>query len=466
MGVACNSLGLLVGIALLVVVEGCGKNKPAGDTSNSDEPSDSLDTSMDEPEVDIPIDTSPGDQDVAPDDPAPDSPVDSTFDDPESVGDAMPWDSGVTPGDACFTPIDAGFDPVLDAFELSAPGRDPTPCEGCCRQVTFWDGNEVLDNVDVWGRFMVYRATSRIAPYLYSQIRLVDLQTYQEYILERGTYNSPENMGYSLQFPSIYESNVIYLRYLGAGTSLPLTYDVILVPLIGEGSTIVHSGTVVDGGWGPHDIHMYGDNAVWDENRTPLPAGQELYLLHISTGELQKISLGMCCVGSQAIWGTKVVYSDVGMDILMYDIETGETIHVTDDLYDQWDCEIWDNIVAWVDTRNGGNEGTRTNADIYMYDIVTGETRQVTTNPFTQMGELDVYEDMIVWRDLRDDPEHPDDWMAARNLNIYGYLIPFSTEYSMTRYDGAEGYPRLYGDKFFYGALDTYGFFSMFMFQL
>jgi hypothetical protein len=357
---------------------------------------------------------------------------------------------------------------VLDAFEVAPPGREPTTCEGCCRQVTFWDGNEVMDHVDVWGRFMAYKGSSSHLPVYDFQIRLVDLQEGVEYVVERGSASASTGLGTSLKDPSLYESNLMYVRVIGNGPAPTLaSYEVVLVSLTGEASRVVHSGTVMANyGWGPRDIHMYGDYAVWDENRIGAPAGQELYLFHIPSGNLEKISLGICCVGYQAIWGTKVVYSNVGMDILMYDIETGETTYLTYDMYDQWDCEIWDNIVAWVDTRNGGHEGTRTNADIYMYDIITGETRQVTTNPFTQMGEIDVYEDMIVWTDLRDDPDYPSDWMEADNYSIYGYIIPSSAEYSMTRYPGFEYTARVFGDRFFYGARDSSNIYSMFMYQL
>jgi beta propeller repeat protein len=455
MGTTHDKRGLiLVVLVCSYITMGCGRGGRTRDDSGVDltDPLDVYDTVLD-----------------------PDGPVDIPEVNP-TLDDAGTDEQDVEVGEDCFTALDPGFEPDLSGFTPDPPGWDPTPCPGCCRQITFWGssltpGEMRIEYFDVWGAFAVYRTISHTSPVYRTQIRLVDLEHGDEYVMDEGSYDSDTDEGTGVQSPAIHGSQVMYVRYIDYSID-DRAYEVVLASLAGDEPRVVHSGTYLPGGWGPLDVKMYGDHAVWQQNHTSLPGMQEIHVLDIPTGDVSIISEGGCCVADPDIWGTKVVYtyatSYMGSgyyDILMYDIETGLTSRITEDLFDQWDPEIWEDVVVWVDARNGGDSGTRTNADIYMYDIGTGVTRQVTTNPYTQMGDLDVYGDMIVWEDLRDDPLYPDDWMRSTESNIYGYRISTSTESRVTSMPGSEGYARVFGDRVFYCKRDSINILSMFMVQ-
>ena len=57
---------------------------------------------------------------------------------------------------------------------------------------------------------------------------------------------------------------------------------------------------------------------------------------------------------------------------------------------DQQAPDIYGNVIAWEDNRNGMN-----NWDIYTYDLSTGSEQRITTNPFNQNNPA-IYKNFIV----------------------------------------------------------------------
>ncbi len=121
------------------------------------------------------------------------------------------------------------------------------------------------------------------------------------------------------------------------------------------------------------------------------------------------------------IYGTKIVWQDDRnghWDIYMYDLgddgtmgtaDDGGEMRITDNGSDQKSPKIHGNRIVWVDDRNE-------NRDIYMYDLGPdgkkgtvddgGEVR-ITNDSSNQGGYdatcLDIYGDIIVWEDYRND---------------------------------------------------------------
>lgn len=465
-----KGLWLLLSIHLLVstVLSACGSCRETGSDASTDDVDAWGDTYAD----------TAGEFDAVEDDPLDVTDEDVAVETDTRIDDVLPGDVDIievvevdpcfdpAPGaDGCFGYIEAGFEPDLSGLVPAAPSREPTPCPGCCRQVSFSDLDYVYDE-SVWGRFVAYISHSPSSKNF--QARLVDLDEDEEYIIDETDYTTLVSPG--LRSISLYKSIVIYSKmWFTDDTYAELAHELVLVRLDRDEREVIYSGVVPAGGYGPDQIDVFGDHAIWVENRTGITAGQELYLMHLPTRSVSVISVGGRAATNPSIWGDLVVYKDYSSGphkILLYNIADGTTSVIDDGLQDKWDPQIWEDLVVWVDTRNGGDQATRTNSDIYMRNLMTGETRQVTTNPYTQMDRIDVLGDRVVWTDLRDDPLYPSAWSQADNLNIYGYSISTGQECRMTDGEGIEGHPRLFEDRLLYIMRDDFGFLSLFMVQL
>ena len=113
--------------------------------------------------------------------------------------------------------------------------------------------------------------------------------------------------------------------------------------------------------------------------------------------------------------------------LLIFSARGSTEFTITIDPYNQYDPAIYDDIVIWVDERNG-------NSDIYGYNLSTREEFPITTNPFEQYFPA-IYEKIIVWTDTR-----------HGNEDIYGYDLFTGKEFQITTDLDDQDVPAIYED--------------------
>jgi len=370
----------------------------------------------------------------------------------------------------CFSPLDAPYYDVSFLWTKIEPDREPMPCEGCCRQVTFGPDDDWF-HFDVWGRYVIYNSCYQLPPIEFTrcEIRFKNVDERTEYVVEKAR-EWP-----IFRHPAIYEDKFVYGReYLLSSDTLRCE---IIKGSITEGTKEViftydyPYGNPDDsywcpGGWSP--IDLYGRYAVYESNRSGLGAGQQIYLLDIETGEERKISLGEGGVGFPRIWKNLVVYFGFyeGPDIYLYNIDTGETENLTkrpDHLNTREGFPaIWENIVA---LRHGPPEmDDDAWADIYMMDLNIRELIPVCLNPAGIMWAIDIYDDLIAWTDLRNDP-CPNFECRTTNTDIYYYRISNGTEHRGSFKTGNEYSPHIWQNRIFFEMKDSANLGNVFMIE-
>jgi beta propeller repeat protein len=112
-------------------------------------------------------------------------------------------------------------------------------------------------------------------------------------------------------------------------------------------------------------------------------------------------------------------------DIYMYDLSTSRLKTVsTSGTADEPD--IYGNIVVWRDMRNDGN------SDIYMYDLSTSKEKRITTSRTAESPTI--YGNKIVWQDNR-----------KGNWDIYMYDLTTKKETQITTNSSDQILPAIYG---------------------
>lgn len=80
-------------------------------------------------------------------------------------------------------------------------------------------------------------------------------------------------------------------------------------------------------------------------------------------------------------------------DVLIYDIEARETLHLDTPTTKQHSTSVYGSRVVWGDTTGG-------QGDIYLYDIETGEETRLTDDPFDQISPL-IFGNLVTFIDYR-----------------------------------------------------------------
>jgi beta propeller repeat protein len=151
----------------------------------------------------------------------------------------------------------------------------------------------------------------------------------------------------------------------------------------------------------------------------------------------------------------------------MYDLSSEEEKQVTVNESWQEGPAIYENRIVWTDMRNSNltpDDWMQWNVDIYMYDLTSGEETQITTDGSNQLLPA-IHGDSIVWEDYRNHAEATDinpileelQW----NSDIYMYNISSQEEKQITVNESSQEYPAIYEEKIVWvdmrnGYLDIY----------
>jgi len=200
---------------------------------------------------------------------------------------------------------------------------------------------------------------------------------------------------------------------------------------------------------------IYEDRIVWTDMRN---GNADIYMYDPASGEEIQLTDNRSDQWYPAIYNDRVVWEDTrngNADIYMYNITSGEEIQITSNGAPQIDPVIYGDIIAWTDARDvnlteedmnlGLQDILLFNTDIYMYDLSSGEEKQVTVNESWQEGPA-IYEDRIVWTDMRNSNLTSDDWMQW-NVDIYMYDLTSGKETQITTDGSNQLLPAIYGDS-------------------
>jgi hypothetical protein len=368
--------------------------------------------------------------------------------------DQLPWD--------CFTPFDAPGDLIPADWEPVLPDRDPTPCDGCCRQVTIspYDNTEAYD---VWGNYLVYVVARSSGGYL-GQIRIKHIDMQQEYIIRE------EERGSSSAFlgpPAIHEDKLVYPFGYDTGTDTRRC-ELVQVTLASGISETVHSFDVSREGWCPGSaeyIAFNGTHIAYGANKVGGTGMEQIFLFDIETREEIQISQGSCCVRQPRMWGSTVVYDGwytYSEEIYLYNIDTGTTTNITNDDFDgrrnQRTPAVWNNLIVYVD---GPYAATEQEANIVLWNLASSESTIICGNAASQLWP-DISGDLIAWIDLRNDP-CPNLECREVNTDIYYYRLSEGREHQLTSSYGVEAKPRIWNNRIFFKMIDADGIISIFM---
>lgn len=214
---------------------------------------------------------------------------------------------------------------------------------------------------------------------------------------------------------------------------------------------------------------IYGNVVVWEDYRN---GNADIYMYNISSGEEMQVTTNESLQVDPAIYGDIIVWTDTrdvnttiegenltlqdilqyNADIYMYNISSGEETQVTNNTSWQEGAVIYEDTIVWTDMRNANltsDNWLDWNVDVYMYNITTGEETQVTTNESNQLLPA-IYGDRIVWEDYRNFNEtvniNDTDEIVVWNSDIYMYNISSQEEMQVTSNDSSQEYPAIYND--------------------
>jgi beta propeller repeat protein len=389
--------------------------------------------------------------------------------DADGIEDPVPDDAAdgvdTLPPD-CFTPIDAPAYEIYSGWEVVEPDREPMPCEGCCRQVTFSPYD--VRTYDIWGNIMVYRwVKDDTITDCREEIRILDLTGGKEHIVHHIEGRVDMFTGLAL-----FQDAFVYV-YHHNNSETTQRCDIFLCN-ISSGC----SGTILeielareDGYWCPgygSPLDMDENYVVYESNRQGITAGQQIYLLDVTTGEERQISVSTGGVLGPRIWGKKVVYFgwyQGNPEVYLYDIETGATENLTnsfDSIISEDFPALWENMIAY---RRAPSEAEADfQGDVYMMDIFERVPVPVCAHPSTVIGRIDIFSDIVAWVDYRNDP-CPNGECRETNTDIYYYRISSGVEFQGVPNPGIEGRPRIFDNRIFFVMHDITDYFNVFMIE-
>lgn len=365
----------------------------------------------------------------------------------------------------CFTVFDSPSDLIPTDWVAVLPDREPTPCSGCCKQVTIspYDGFGIYD---IWGNYIVYQIRLDGGPDdNISQIRIKNIDKAEEYIVADSVYTSDtkEQLGY----PVIYENIIVYPFSFKTSEDVRRC-ELVQVELSSGDRETIYQFDIPSSGWCPGSadtIDLYSNYLVYGSNKNGDPGRQQIFILNIDEREEKQISAGSCCTGFPRIWKNYAVYFawyTYSEEIYLYEIDTENTTNITDDdsdgRRDQRLPAIWENHIVYVD---GPHTDTEQNSDIILHGIEAEETTSVCLNPAAQLRP-DIFGDLIAWKDYRNDP-CPNLECRETNTDIYYYRISTGRESQATSEPKIETKPRIWGDRIFFQMRDSEDILSIFM---
>jgi len=229
---------------------------------------------------------------------------------------------------------------------------------------------------------------------------------------------------------AIFEDKLVYIIYT-LGESPPCKTALRLFDFdtaVDEILVCDHDGEVNSG------LDMYFNTIVWSGKEIEAFAS-DLFIFDLATMEKTRLTEWQMAFNPR-LWGRQFVFEMSGVshrDVFLWDLDVMNYRNLTGHPSAQWDPDIWENRVVWVDHRNDppGSHISPHNCDIYWCDLPDCVPFPATTNWASQ--EMPTVEgDWIAWIDYRNDinPLNPAS-SYHDNLEIWGYNISTGEEYQL-----------------------------------
>jgi beta propeller repeat protein len=179
---------------------------------------------------------------------------------------------------------------------------------------------------------------------------------------------------------------------------------------------------------------LYGDRIVWADARDIT-----IHLYNLTTGKETVLPSYLLEPKSPSLYGDTIVWQDLDSfsqyKIIMYNTTTATTDSI--DVYNDWiqstNPKIYRDEVVWQDFGSG------TEWNVYLYNITTGIQTAITgvTNGINEKSPA-LFDNFIVYENWSDPSAFPDIWL---------YNISNSTAVQISKVDGPERFPDIYGSK-------------------
>jgi beta propeller repeat protein len=253
---------------------------------------------------------------------------------------------------------------------------------------------------------------------------------------------------YDQWHPSIYNNIIVWEDLRNADTDIYM-YDI---------NTGIE--TLITDSSDQFNPAIFGNIIVWEDYDK---GDSDICMYDITTGIETRLTTDSSNQINPVIYGDKIVWENhnpnTNSDIAIYDIQSHQ-ITILDRPYNQYQPAIYDNIIVFVDrisVQKGKSNKVEEDFSIYMYNLFTQEEKLLTNNK-DEKGNPDIYGEIIVWWDSRND---------VRNVNqpwdIYMYDLSNDTEDRVTTNEEYQGYPVIFKNNIVYedarnGNLDIYIF--------
>ena len=141
---------------------------------------------------------------------------------------------------------------------------------------------------------------------------------------------------------------------------------------------------------------------VVDREYAAIGPDNEIYLVNIETGEINKVADDGCLQCQAAFSEHYVAWTNRSDDIFVVDRATSEQRRITDVPARRRALKISGHWLVWMDRRNESGQHYA-NFDIYGYNMKTGEEIPVAIAPGSQRSPS-IHGNTVVWADNRNSP--------------------------------------------------------------
>ncbi len=319
-------------------------------------------------------------------------------------GEAEPPDIGAddAPGDVGADAPDGNDGPPEDTADSDAVDVTPPPCGVGPVRITP-EGRNVSGGWKISDGHLSYNTSEADGMWV------VDLRTgEEERICSARGYSEGESCGTGF----VHDGRVVWNlvdRVDGAAERRVRTY---IRDAIGEAPRLLWDSTEHSGkrvlAWGFNGTYL-----LWEKSapNPPVDPLSEIHILNVDTLEDRVMASGTypwSVVGHADLWGDRFVYQELvdssQARVMMHQISTGVTTAIGDSPCDHYDPSIWEDRVAWIDSRNeecSGGYWVCENPDVYVR--FPGDGGQMVEDEGSIQQHVDIFGDWVVWDDERND---------------------------------------------------------------
>jgi hypothetical protein len=315
---------------------------------------------------------------------------------------------------------------------------------------------------DVWDTRIVYLNT------IY-QLYTVDWMAQEALKIPDLSAEFPVGEDYTgRRSPVIYSSSVFFTEAIF--TSSPKRIHLVVSDLDAHVNTVIAT-VLKTGEYMPHYPQHNDFYLTRQVSRAGCDPYSELLFCSIDVTHYSEASGYDLYSTGHSIWGEVAVRLRLDTpsgDIGGYRVSTGEFFDITDDDEYQLSPRIWESLVVYQDLRLGDStpEGDWNHSSIWLYDLDSEQTVQITDGSSVAIFP-DVFGNIVIWSDYRHCAD-PQNKALMDCAEIYGKNLVTDVEFKITDHPGwaKQPPPRIWGDKVFVHMYPPSGGSALFLFDL